>query len=95
MSARTGALLFSLALYALGLLLPLWPLSVLAVLLAAFVGRPVTAILLGLLLDLLWGPPPGAWHALQFPLTLAAALAAGAALFLRRYLRGREVEHRL
>ncbi len=52
----------SFALAAAGFLMPLWPLSVLGLLLAALSGRWLFAIAMGLLLDIGWGPPGGLLH---------------------------------
>ena len=57
-----------------------WPLAVLAVVVAAWVV-PFFGIVLGLLLDIVWGAPQGALHFLYFPWTLLAILVA-----LARYI---------
>lgn len=84
------ALFFALA--ALGFLLPLWPLSVLGIVLAAAWGRWFFAVLIGLLLDLAWGAPVGLAHSLYFPFTLLAMVAALVRLWVGRYFadRGRQ-----
>ncbi len=79
----------SFALAAVGFLIPLWPLSVLGVLLATLSGRFVAGLLIGLLLDIAWGAPAAPFGFLYFPFTLAAlAVAAlrywGAAYFFDR-----------
>lgn len=80
------------ALAALGFLLPLWPLSVLGVVLMAAWGRWFFAILMGILLDLAWGAPVGLAHFLYFPFTLTAVVAALARLWGGKYFadRGRQ-----
>lgn len=66
----------SFVLAALGFLLPAWPLCILGICLAAFSGRWVFGICIGLLIDIAWGTPTGYAHFLLFPFTLAACLAA-------------------
>lgn len=78
-AALAGALVF------LGAFLPLWPLGLLGVLLAAAAGQWWFAVFCGLLLDLLFGPAMGFWHIFYVPFTVAAVLAA----LLRLALRGR------
>jgi hypothetical protein len=68
-------LALSLMLAAAGLLLPFWPLSFLGMLLAALLGRWILAIILGLVLDSIYGAPIGSLHVLYFPFTLAALVA--------------------
>lgn len=68
---------------------PLWPLSLLGVLLAALSGRWIFALFMGLLLDLAWGNPLGAWSYVYLPFAgaaLAGALARywGSSYFLDR-----------
>lgn len=63
----------SFALVALGFLF-FWPLSIVGILLAALAGRWVTALLLGLLIDIAYGTPVGRLHFLLFPFTLLALL---------------------
>ena len=67
----------SCALVAGGFLLPLWPLSVAGIILAALSGRWLCAVLLGLLLDSAYGAPIGRWHFIYFPFTLAALVGIG------------------
>ena len=49
-----------------------WPLALLGVVVAALFGGWALPVLLALLLDLLWGVPVGALHALYVPCTLLA-----------------------
>ena len=63
-----------------GFLVPLWPLSVAGVLLAALSGRWIFGVLTGLLLDLAWGAPTGTLYYFFFPFTIVAL--AG---FIARY----------
>ncbi len=75
MSANTKWILsISFLLAAVGFLLPLWPLSLLGIALAALSGRWVFAIAIGVLLDLAYGAPLGTLHYLYFPFTLAAVV---------------------
>jgi len=85
---RSWALWASLALAVLALVIPLWPLSVAAIIVAALGGVWPLAILLGILFDLLYGRPPGGWlHALAFPMTALALVASFIRQFVKRYLR--------
>lgn len=58
-----------------GFLIGFWPVSVAGVLLAAVLGRWVSALILGLLLDVVYGVPQGFLHIIYFPVTLFALLA--------------------
>jgi|GEM_PF-1577885 len=87
------AVLFALA--AGGFLLPLWPLSLLAIIVAAVWGRWVFAIIIGLLLDLAWGAPIGLVHYFYFPFTLAAVVASLGRLWIARYFLNRNSQDRL
>jgi hypothetical protein len=69
----TGVLL---ALWALGYVLPFWPLLALAVALLALSGRWVAALVAGLLLDVLWGVPLGWLQPVYLPFTVLAIAAA-------------------
>ena len=62
----------------LGMLWPLWELSLAGVLLAALTGEWFAALVLGLLLDLLFGAPTGFLRVVQFPFALAALAAVAA-----------------
>ena len=79
------------ALVVAGLVLPLWPLCVLAVLIAGTMGYSATALLLALFVDLLWGAPPGALHILSFPCTILALCAVSAHWFARRFMIGKSL----
>ncbi len=78
---------------ALGFLFGFWPLSIAGVLLAAFAGRFVVAILLGLLLDVAYGTPLGRLHFLLFPFTSLALLGIIARHIKLRYFRKPPVDH--
>lgn len=72
-----------------GFLISFWPLSVAGVLGAAAAGRYLTAVMLGLCMDILYGAPVGYFSWVPVPFTLLAACACGlqylfAAYFLRR-----------
>jgi drug/metabolite transporter superfamily protein YnfA len=79
----------SFALAAAGFLLPFWPLSVLGIALAAFTGRWMLAIALGLLLDIAYGAPVGQWHLLYIPFTLTALACIFGHYIASRYMRKR------
>jgi hypothetical protein len=68
-------------------LFPFWPLSVLGIALAAFSGRWVLAVALGLLLDIAYGAPIGRWHVLYVPFTLAALACVLGHYFFTHYMR--------
>jgi hypothetical protein len=71
----------SFAIAAIGFLLPLWPLCVLGILLAALSGRYAFAVGMALLLDLGSGIPTGLLHYLFVPYTILAACACALRLF--------------
>lgn len=75
----------SFALAATGFLMPLWPLSLLGLLLAALSGRWAFGLLMALLLDLAWGAPFGLASYLYFPFTAAALVAAVVRYFSASY----------
>ncbi len=60
----------SLLLVIAGFFVPLWPLSVLGLLLLALTGHYVVAVVIGLLLDIAFGAPTGVLHFLYVPFTL-------------------------
>ncbi len=60
--------------------MPLWPLSVVGVVLAALSGRWIFAVIVGLMLDLAWGAPTGMYRYLFFPFTIVALVG-----FIVRY----------
>lgn len=66
----------SFAIAAIGFLMPLWPLCILGILIAALSGRYFFAMLVAILLDLGFGPPVGLLHYLYMPFTILAAIAA-------------------
>ncbi len=68
-----------------GLLLPLWPLCVAGILIAALSGRWLFAAFVGLLIDIAWGAPAGMLHYLYFPFTALALLGALAHWFFAGY----------
>lgn len=78
-----GSFLFAAA----GFLWPFWPLSAAGILLAALLGYPVFAILLGLLLDVAYGAPLGHWGPLYVPFTILSVLGVLARSLGSRYLR--------
>ena len=65
----TFILVLSILLCVLGLVVGWWPLSLLGVLLAAFGGRWIVALLFAFLLDCIFGAPLTFLHALVFPFT--------------------------
>ncbi len=85
--ASRWILALSFALAAAGFLLPLWPLTLLGIALAALSGRWLSAIIIGLLLDIAYGAPAGRWHFLYFPFTIFALAAALARYYLAAYIR--------
>ena len=72
-----------------GFLLPLWPLSALAIAVAVGYGQLLVSIILGLLFDIAWGAPPNAPPFLLFPFTLLALFGCVVRFFSMHYLRGR------
>jgi len=68
-----------------GVLLPLWPLSVVGILIAALSGRWIFAILMALLIDLALGVPQGTLHVLYVPFTILAVVASLLRYFLSGY----------
>lgn len=70
---------------AMGFLLPLWPLCIVGILLAALSGRWLFAVFIALLIDIAWGAPAGTLGFITFPFTLMALIAALARMFGSRY----------
>jgi hypothetical protein len=77
----------SFAIAAAGFLVPLWPLSVLGILIAAGSGRYIAAIFIGLLLDVAYGAPIGHLHYLYVPFTILAVITSGLRYYLSSYFR--------
>lgn len=78
-----------------GFLLPLWPLSVLGVLLCALSGRFAFGLLMGLLLDLAWGAPTGTAQYLFFPFVALALVGVLARYFGSRYFLDRNLQEKI
>lgn len=76
----------SFILVALGFLMPLWPLSIAGILLAAFSGRIIFAVLVAFVLDIAWGAPTGLAQYLYFPVTLVALVSIAVRLLSSRFL---------
>lgn len=70
-----------------GFLLPFWPLCLLGTLLFAGSGQYILAIVVGLLLDALYGAPVGNLHVLYVPFTLLSFVASAAHYYLSVYFR--------
>ncbi len=66
--------------------MPLWPLSIAGILLAALSGRIFFAVFAALILDIAWGAPTGLAQYLYFPVTLVALLSAALRLLSSRFL---------
>ncbi len=64
-----------------------WPLAAIGIIFAVIVGRWPLAIILGLMLDIIYGAPLGMMHILVFPFTIFAILGALVRTFLASYLR--------
>jgi len=78
----------SVLLGALAIVVPYWPLSVVAILLAALGGEWPLAVVLGMLFDVLYGRPPGGFlHTLVFPFTILAVVLSVMRPLIKRYLR--------
>ena len=63
-----------------------WPLGLLGIFVAAFMQLPVLAVVLGLVLDVVYGSPPASFHFVLFPFTLFAVLAVLVRTFANRYV---------
>ena len=68
-----------------GFLLPLWPLSVVGILIAGLSGHSIFALCVGLLLDIAYGAPMGTLHILILPFTIVSLLSILARHFGLRY----------
>jgi hypothetical protein len=79
--------IISLALLAAGFLFSFWPLSAVGLLLAAATGQYAIAIVIGLILDVLYGAPVGRWHFVHVPFTLLSLLACFAHYYLSAFMR--------
>lgn len=82
------AIIFLLA--SVGFLLPFWPLAALAVILAAFLGHPFYAVILGVLLDFAYGAPTGMKYYLFFPFTILAGVSFGLKILGLKYFLGKK-----
>jgi hypothetical protein len=87
------ALSFLLA--AAGFLLPLWPLCIVGIFIAAFSGRWLFGITVALLIDIAWGAPTGTLHYLFFPFTLFAVLGALARMWGAEYFLDKNPQEKL
>lgn len=85
----------SFVLAATGFLMPMWPLSVLGVLICALSGRFIFAFVMGLIIDIAWGAPTGTAQYLYFPFAAVALAAIVARHFGARYVFDRSAQERL
>lgn len=86
-SRAASILILSCALALAGFLIPLWPLGLIGIALAALSGPWIFAVGIGILLDIAYGAPVGLWHFLYFPFTLFALVVAGVRYYLAAYMR--------
>lgn len=87
MFSNRSLIAISFSAVAVGFLVGFWPLCVVGVLLAAVSGRWVTAVLLGLLLDIAFGIPTGVLHVVYLPFTALAFVSVIGHLLLAGRLR--------
>lgn len=78
-----------------GFLMPMWPLSVLGVMLCALSGRFIFGFVMALLLDIAWGAPTGMAQYLYFPFVLLALVSSAARFFGERYFFDRSLQERI
>jgi len=82
---RRTNIAFAFLIVAAGFLFGVWQLSLLGIVFAAALGHSVSAIFLGLLLDVVYGVPVGFLHMMYFPFSLFAAIS----VLTRALIRGR------
>ena len=70
-----------------GFLFGVWPLSLLGIVFVAVLGHSVSTILLGLLLDVVYGVPTGFLHMMYFPFSIFAAISVLAHALIRGRIR--------
>lgn len=70
-----------------GFVLPWWVLSFAGVLVFATLGSPWAALVCGLLLDLIFGPPTGFLHVLVLPVLVCVICVLLCRSFITRHLR--------
>lgn len=90
MLSKRSLIAISFTAIAVGFLSGLWPLCIIGILLAALSGRWVTALLLGILLDVAYGVPTGILQVVRLPFTIFAALSVLGYLFFADHLRKKE-----
>lgn len=78
-----------------GFLVPFWPLSVAGVAIAALSGRWIFAVIVGLLLDIAWGAPTGAYQYIFFPFTMLALVCILARHWGGRYFFDRNPQEKI
>ena len=68
-----------------------WPLGIVGIVLAANAKHWILALMIGFVLDVLYGAPPVNFHALFFPLTMFAVLVIAVRTVAGKYIlkRGR------
>ncbi|MCC7500630.1 hypothetical protein IT396_02410 [Candidatus Nomurabacteria bacterium] len=75
----------SFALVGTGFLLPLWPVVLAGIALAALSGRWISGLAMALLVDVAWGAPMGLAQYLFFPFTITALLLSAGRLWGSSY----------
>ncbi len=78
-----------------GFALSFWPLSAIGLAVAAGTGQYALAIIIGIALDLAYGPPVGYLSQLHVPFTLLALAICGLYYFLSAYFREGESSGRI
>jgi hypothetical protein len=63
-----------------------WPIQILALLVLAFGKAPISALGLGIFLDIVYGAPLGLFHYVYFPFTIASGIALIAERFSSEYI---------
>ncbi len=78
-----------------GFLVPMWPLSVAGIMLAAFCGRWIFAVVVGLLLDIALGAPTGTYQYFFFPFTIVALVGLIAHYYGKQYFFDRNQQEKI
>jgi hypothetical protein len=63
-----------------------WPLAVLGIITAGFGGASFVALILGIVIDLMYGSPGGWFSYLLFPFTIVACITIGGRVAGTKYL---------
>lgn len=87
MAITTIIAVIAVLVFATGFLMSLWWVVAIGLLALALSGQYLPAIALAFVIDLLYGAPPGIFHFIMFPFTIAVLIVSLGMVFLKNQFR--------